>query len=195
MSEAETQLLELLKTRSFRRGSFQLASGDTSDYYIDGKMVEVFSESAHLIGEVLYERTKDFSISGIGGLEVGAIPLTTAAVIAYHQHGMEMEGFWVRDQAKAHGTKKTIEGKLERGSRVVIVDDVITRGTSSLKAAKEVQRAGAEVVLVLALVDRLQAARELFESEHGLRFEAVFTIRDFGLQVEELPASGGRASR
>jgi orotate phosphoribosyltransferase len=195
MSGAETQLLQLLVKRSFRRGTFKLASGDTSDYYIDGKMIEVFSESAHLIGEVLYERTKDLNISAIGGLEVGAIPLTTAAVIAYHRHGIEMEGFWVRDQAKAHGTKKLIEGKLEAGSRVVIVDDVITRGSSSLKAVNEARNAGAEVVMVLALVDRLQGARELFESEQGLPFKSVFTIQDLGVHVEELPASGKRASR
>jgi len=181
MSEAESELLDLLNKRSFRRGTFKLASGDTSDYYIDGKLVEVFSEGAHLIGEVLYQRTKDLNISGIGGLEVGAIPLATAAVIAYYRHGHEMEGFWVRDQVKAHGTKKLIEGKLERGSRVVIVDDVITRGTSSLKAAKEVQNAGAKVVLVLALVDRLQGARALFERQESIPFDAVFTIQDFGV--------------
>ena len=104
MSDAETQLLQLLKERSFKRGTFRLASGDLSDYYIDGKMTQVFSEAAHLIGEVLYEHTKDLAIDGIGGLEVGAVPLTTAAVISYHLHGRKMEGFWVRDKAKSHGT-------------------------------------------------------------------------------------------
>jgi len=181
MSDAEKDLLQLLKERAFRRGTFKLASGDTSEYYIDGKAVEVFSKGAYLIGDVLYERTRKLDIRGMGGLEVGAIPLTTAAAIAYQRHGLELEGFWVRDQAKDHGTKKLIEGKLEPGSRVVVVDDVITRGTSSLKAVKEVQSAGAHVVRVLALVDRLQGARELFESQHDLPFEAVFTIRDFGI--------------
>src|SRR5450759_3466889 len=106
MSTAETQLLELLKERSFKRGSFRLASGDVSDYYIYGKMTQVFSEAAHLIGETLYERTKDLAFDAIGGLEVGAVPLTTAAVISYHLHGREMEGFWVRSEVKQHGTKK-----------------------------------------------------------------------------------------
>src|SRR6516162_3332036 len=71
MSESESQLLQLLKERAFQRGTFRLASGGTSDYYIDGKMIEVFSRSARLIGEVLYERTRDLNIDAIGGLEVG----------------------------------------------------------------------------------------------------------------------------
>src|SRR5262245_7049444 len=100
MSDAETQLLALLKERSFRRGSFRLASGGQSSYYIDGKMSEVYSQAAYLIGQVLYERTKDLQIDAIGGLEVGAVPLTTAAVMAYAIHGRKMEGFWVRNKPK-----------------------------------------------------------------------------------------------
>src|SRR5437016_2521704 len=153
MSPAESQLLELLKTRSFKRGTFKLASGGTSEYYIDGKMSEVYSEAAALIGEVLYERTKDLDIQGIGGLEAGAIPLTTAAVIAYHQHGKKMDGFWVRDKTKDHGTRKLVEGNLQPGSRVVVVDDVITQGGSSIKAIKALKEMGCEIAMVVALVD------------------------------------------
>src|ERR1700730_17803745 len=142
MSEAERHLFRLLQQRSFARGEFRLASGDTSDYYIDGKMTEVYSAGAYLIGEVLYERTKDFTFDALGGLEVGAVPLTTAAVISYHQHGRQMEGFWVRDAAKAHGTKKLIEGNLKPHSRVVVVDDVVTRGSSTVKAVEQVRKIG-----------------------------------------------------
>ena len=183
MSAAETQLLQLLKERSFKRGTFRLASGDVSDYYIDGRMTAVFSEAAHLIGETLYERTRDLNIDAIGGLEVGAVPLTTAAVIAYHLHGRKMEGFWVRDKVKTHGTQKLVEGNLQPGSRVVIVDDVITKGSSALKAVQEAQTLGCEVVLVLSLVDRLQGAAQLLK-EHGIaNYQSVFTIRDFGVGV------------
>jgi orotate phosphoribosyltransferase len=184
MSAAETQLLQLLTDRSFKRGTFRLASGGTSDYYIDGKMTEVFSEAAHLIGEILYERTKDLAIDALGGLEVGAVPLTTAAVISYHLHGRNLEGFWVRDEAKTHGTRKLIEGNLKRGSRVAIVDDVFTKGGSALKAIKAVREFGCEVVLVLALVDRLQGAEELFRAEGVTNYQSVFTIRDFGVGVD-----------
>src|SRR5438874_8723749 len=133
MSDVEQQLLRLLTERSFKRGTFQLASGATSTYYIDGKTSEVFSRSARLIGEVLYERTKDLKFDALGGLEVGAVPLTTAAVISYHRHGRKMEGFWVRDARKEHGTKKLIEGGLKPGDSVVILDDVITKGGSAAK--------------------------------------------------------------
>ena len=182
MSPAETQLLQLFKERSFKRGTFRLASGGVSDYYIDGKMTEVFSEAAYLIGEALYGRTHALGIDAIGGLEVGAVPLTTAAVISYHLHGRRMEGFWVRDKAKTHGTRKLVEGNLRPGSRVVVVDDVITQGNSSLKAIREVKEMGCEVVLVLALVDRLQGAGELFRAEGIVNFQSVFTIRDFGVE-------------
>jgi orotate phosphoribosyltransferase len=181
MSESEAELLRLLQERSFKRGTFRLVSGGTSDYYIDGKASAVFSASAYYIGQVLYERTKDLDIQAIGGLEVGAVPLTTAAVIAYHLHGRTMEGFWVRDKVKDHGTQKLVEGNLKPGSRVAVLDDVITRGSSSLKAIEGVRGLGCEVVKVLALVDRLQGAAELFRQNGITQFESVFTIRDFGV--------------
>jgi orotate phosphoribosyltransferase len=186
MSENKHQLLEILKERSFKRGHFRLASGGTSDHFIDGKMTEVNSEGAYLIGEVLYELTKDLNIDAIGGLQVGAVPLTTAVVVSYHHHGRKMEGFWVREEIKNHGTQKLIEGGLKRGSRVVILDDVCTKGGSALKAIDAAREFGCEVVLVLALVDRLQGAGDLFQ-RHGIEnYQSVFTIRDFGVDVDAL---------
>jgi orotate phosphoribosyltransferase len=185
MSESERRLLELLRERSFKRGQFRLASGDTSDYFIDGKMTEVCSEGAYLIGEVLYEQTKDLVIDAIGGLQVGAVPLTTAAVISYHSHGRAMEGFWVREDVKKHGTQKRIEGSLPRGARVAIVDDVFTKGGSALKAVQAVRDFGGEVVLVLALVDRLRGARELFLENGITNYKTVFTITLRDLKITE----------
>jgi orotate phosphoribosyltransferase len=176
MTTNEQQLLELLKERSFRLGTFKLASGDTSNYYIDGRMTEVFSKGAHLIGEVIYERTRDLGIDGIGGLAVGAVPLTTAAVISYHLHGQTMEGF-----LKEHGTQQQIEGNLKAGARVVIVEDVVTRGTSALKALDAVRAIGGEVAAVLTLVDRLCGAAELFRERGVAEYRPIFTIRDLGV--------------
>ena len=189
MTDAETQLLALLKERSFRRAPagefFTLASGVKSEYFIDGKMTAVSSRGAELIGEVLYEWTKDLNIDAIGGLQVGAVPLITAAVISYQRHGRPVEGFWVREEVKAHGTKKQIEGGLKPGMRVVIVDDVFTKGGSALKAAQAARDFGCEVVLVLALVDRLCGARALFR-ENGIdNYARVFTIRQFGIDVPD----------
>jgi orotate phosphoribosyltransferase len=187
MTEAETDLLELLKERSFRSegGPFRLSSGEMSEYFIDGKMTAVSSAGVHLIGEVLYEYTKDLDIDAIGGLEVGAVPLVAAAVGAYHRHGREMEGFWVRNNVKDHGTQKLIEGDLKDGMRVAIVDDVFTQGKSALKAVQAVvNERNCEVVLVLALVDRLRGAEKLFCSKGIDNYRSVFTIRDFGIEPD-----------
>ncbi len=185
MSENEERLLEVLKERSFKRGHFRLASGGTSDYYIDGRMTAVHSEGAYLIGEAaLYERTKDLDIDAIGGLQVGAVPMTTAAVISYQRHGRSMEGFWVREEIKPHGTQKLVEGGLKKGDRVVIVDDVVTKGGSALKAVEAAWELGCEVVLVLALVDRLEGAEELYRRNGIENYQAIFTIRDFGVGTD-----------
>jgi orotate phosphoribosyltransferase len=194
MSESERLLLQLLTERSFKRGTFQLASGGTSDYYIDGRMSAVHSRAARLIGEVIYERTRDLAFDAIGGLEVGAVPLATAAVIAYDLHGRAMEGFWVRDKAKQHGTRKLVEGNLTPGSRVVILDDVITKGGSALKAIEAVREMGCEIVLVLSLVDRLCGAEQLFRDHRIETYRSVFTIRDFGVEVPGDVGSGAEVA-
>jgi orotate phosphoribosyltransferase len=184
-TEAEHKLLQILTERSFRRGRFVLASGAVSDYYMDGKASEVDSAGAFFIGKVIYDRLKDLDIDAIGGLEVGAVPLTTAAVIHYHLNNRTMEGFWVRDKVKAHGTRKLIEGRAIRaGDRVVIVDDVFTTGGSALKAVQAVRELGAEVVMVLALVDRLRGAAEAFAREGVANYQTVFDIRDFGIDPD-----------
>jgi orotate phosphoribosyltransferase len=178
MTDLEQQLLKLLVKRSFRRGNFKLASGDTSDYYIDGKMTQVCSQGAALLGEILYERTKDLQFDAIGGLEVGAVPLVTAAVIAYHLHDRELEGFWVRDEAKQHGTKKIIEGNVPPGGRVVILDDVVTRGESAAKAIRAVQKQQCEVIQVITIVDRRGGAGDVFRDLGVPEYRPIFTIDD-----------------
>src|SRR5207248_839536 len=120
-------------------------------------------------------------IDAIGGLQVGAIPLVTAAVISYRNHGRPIEGFWVRDEVKSHGTQKQIEGGLRPGMRVAIVDDVFTKGGSALKAVEAVRELGCEVVLVLAIVDRLQGAEQLFLEKGIKNYQSLFTIRDLGV--------------
>src|SRR2546426_12805333 len=119
------RLLTLLKERAFLEREVVLASGEKSSYYIDGKMVEVCSEGAYLVGEVIYDQTKDLEFDAVGGLAAGAIPLVTSTVISYHQHGRNLEGFWVRVEAKSHGTKKLVEGNLPEGAKVVVLDDVV----------------------------------------------------------------------
>ena len=154
-----------------------LASGATSDYYIDGRMVAVCPEGAHLIGEVLYDHLREFEFNAIGGLATGAIPLVTSAVISCYHHGRDVEGFWVRDNPKSHGAQRRIEGNLPESARAVIIDDVITSGGSALKAAQAVQEAGGQIVRVVAVVDRQSGAQELL-AEHGHRYDWIFNRDD-----------------
>lgn len=178
MSNAQCQLLQLLLARSFQPGSFRLASGDQTDHFFDSKLSLVYSGGAFLIGEVLYEKTRDLDMDAIGGLEDGAVSLTTAAVISYHLHGQDMEGFWVRDRARGRPIPRTIKGYLLPGARVVLVDDVVTRGSSVLQAAKAVWARGCTVVAVVALIDRMVGASGRL-LQHGISdYRPVFTTDD-----------------
>jgi orotate phosphoribosyltransferase len=179
-ANSRTRLLELFRSRALLFGKFVLASGKESSYYINSKRALFHSECATLLGEAVHEATKDLDIRAVGGLEVGALPLATAAVIASHRAGRELEGFFVRKQVKDHGSKERVEGVLEPGWRVVIVDDVLTTGTSALEAVKAVEERGAVVAAVVCIVDRLQGARELFTPKYP--FLPLFTIRDLGIE-------------
>jgi orotate phosphoribosyltransferase len=179
------RLLELFKARAVSFGRFTLASGKESTYYINSKKALFHSEAVALLAEALYDLTHDLDIQAVGGLEVGAIPMATATVLRYHQAGRELEGFFVRKQAKAHGSQERIEGVLPPGARVAIVDDVLTTGGSALQAVQEVERAGGKVVVVVCIVDRLEGAREVFAPKYEYR--PIFTIRDFGIEPPAVP--------
>uniref|UniRef100_A0A6M3K3F7 orotate phosphoribosyltransferase n=1 Tax=viral metagenome TaxID=1070528 RepID=A0A6M3K3F7_9ZZZZ len=163
--------------RAFLRGDIVLSFGERSDYYIDMRMIEVTSEGAYLIGEVLFDQIKDLDFNAIGGLAVGAVPLVTSVVITCFHRGREVEGFWVREKAKGHGTRKLIEGNLPKNARVVIVDDVITSGQSVLKAIRTVEAEEAEILLVVSIIDRERGASKLFSSE-GYEYKPIFMKRD-----------------
>jgi orotate phosphoribosyltransferase len=177
---ARSRLLELFKTRAIAFGQFTLASGKQSSYYINSKKALFNSEVVALLGEVLWDLTKDLNIQALGGMEVGAIPLATAAALRYHLEGRALEGFFVRKQVKDHGSRERIEGLLHAGDRVVVVDDVITQGASVQTAITEVEAAGAQVVAVSCIVDRLDGARERLGSRYP--YLPIFTIRDFGIE-------------
>src|SRR5713226_9335034 len=127
---SRARLLELFKARAFSFGRFTLASGKASSYYINSKKALFNSEAVWLLGDVLWDLTKDLNIQAMGGLEIGAIPMAAAAALRYHEQGRTLEGFFVRKQAKEHGSKQRVEGVIEPGMRVAVIDDVLTSGTS-----------------------------------------------------------------
>lgn len=178
MAEHRRRLLELFKARAVSLGDFTLASGKKSTYYINSKKVLFHAEAAWLLGELLYEVTKDLDFQAIGGLEVGAIPMAAAALVRYHEHGRPMEGFFVRKQPKGHGSMARIEGELKPGDKVVVIDDVLTTGESAAQAVAEVENAGGKVLRVVCIVDRLEGAAERLKEYD---FRPLFTIRDLGI--------------
>jgi orotate phosphoribosyltransferase len=172
------KLLSLIQNRAFMRGEVKLSSGQKSDFYVDGKMIEMHPLGAYLIGEALFEQVEGMGVNAVGGLAIGAVPLVTSLAVSCHLHGRDdIEGFFVREEAKSHGTMKTIEGKLPEGARVVIVDDVVTSGNSVLKAVEAVEGKGATVVAIVAIVDRDAGAKEFFAAK-GYRYESIFTKQD-----------------
>jgi orotate phosphoribosyltransferase len=177
--DSRTRLLELFKSRAVSFGRFTLASGRESTYYINSKKVLFNAEAAWLLGDVLWDLSKDLNVQAMGGLEIGAIPMATAAAVHYHMHGRSLEGFFVRKQAKDHGSQQRVEGLVSSGARVAVIDDVFTQGTSVLQAIAEVERVGAEVVAVSCIVDRLEGARERLAARY--RYLPIFTIRDLGV--------------
>lgn len=156
-----------------------MASGGRSEYYLDCGNTAGSSEGAFLIGEILYERTRGLGVEAIGGPGDGSIPLSVSAMLAYDRRGLSMKSFWVRHEVKNHGTLTLVDGWLPKGGRIVIVDDVLTTGTSALKAIQVARLSGCDVVAVIGLVDRLEGAEELLREYDVDRYEAVFNINDF----------------
>jgi orotate phosphoribosyltransferase len=177
-SSARSRLLELFKARAFSFGKFTLASGKESSYYVNSKKAIFNGEAVWLLAEVLHDMTQNLNIQAVGGLEIGAIPIASALALRYFASGKAVEGFFVRKQAKAHGSQERVEGVLNRGDRVLIVEDVVTTGDSVLQAIQEVEKVGGNVVAVSCIVDRLEGGDAKLEKYN---FQPIFTIRDFGV--------------
>ncbi len=173
------RLKQLFRERALQFGDFTLASGKKSSYYVNSKKVLFHAEAISLLGDALYDATKDLEFQAIGGLEVGAIPMAAAALTAFHRNGRSLEGFFVRKQVKEHGAKERLEGVVKAGDSVVVIDDVLTTGGSVLQAIEVVEAIGAKVLRVVCICDRLQGARELLAHYD---YRPLFTVRDFGIE-------------
>jgi orotate phosphoribosyltransferase len=198
MTEKEKMLLSLLAATSYHYSAtptFRLASGKMSQFYIDCKTTTLTPQGLALIGEVIYERIKNLSVQAIGGLEFGAIPLAISTSLYAFNKGAIIKPFVVRKQPKDRGLKKAIEGELSFGDRVIVVEDVITTGGSSLQAIERLREADVEgkamyqnlegkamyqnvnIDHVLAIIDRGEGGSEAIMNA-GLSLEAIFTLND-----------------
>ena len=172
-------LRELLRARSVRKGDFVLASGAKSSYYIDARLTTMSGSGQMLIGRRALAEidARGWSPDAVGGLTLGADPVAYAIAHAAAAAGRTIDAFTVRKQAKEHGTGRLIEGNLREGSRVLVVEDVVTSGDSALRAVAAVQEAGARIIGVLAVVDREEGGRARIEAA-GHEVVALFTASE-----------------
>jgi orotate phosphoribosyltransferase len=177
------RLIEIVKERSFQSGQeVKLASGKTSMFYFNLKPTMLHPEGAHLIASLILDAIADVEADMVGGLEMGAVPIASAITAVSHAQGRPVAAFFVRKQAKDHGTKSLVEGlpkgETMKGKRLVVVEDVTTTGGSAIRAAQALQAEGAQIARVVTVLDRLDGAREAFATA-GLDFRSILTLDDF----------------
>ena len=173
------QLKHLLLERSVRFGNFTLSSGGSSTYYIDARRTTMSAEGQVLVGRVGYEIVSQSGLepTHLGGLTMGADPISYAIAHRSHLEGPPLDGFSVRKEAKHHGTGNRVEGGLDPSSRCLVIEDTLTTGKSTLSAVEALREHGVTVVGVLALVDRSDNAEELFR-EIGLPLLSFFPVKE-----------------
>jgi orotate phosphoribosyltransferase len=179
-NDDRAKLLELIRRDAFKTGEFTLASGKKSNYYIDGRLLTLSSDGAHMLARVILEMIRDDEVDAVGGMTMGADPIVGAVLAVADAQGRKLNGFLCRKQAKDHGTGKLVEGNLRSGDKVLMVEDVVTSGGSTLRAIEAVEALGGQVVRVVAMVDRLAGAAEAFAT---YPFTPIFTVRDLGIDA------------
>lgn len=183
-AECRARLAELIQEHALKHGEFVLASGQTSSYYIDGKMVSLDAEGAYCLARCLLELLADTPAEAVGGMVIGADPITGAVLTLAAQQGRGLKGFMVRKEPKGRGTNQQVEGPLPVGAKVVMLEDTITTGGSTLQAIAAVEREKqVAVVGVLAMVDRRQGAAENLAAA-GYELRSVFGIEELGVQLD-----------
>ena len=168
MSKERERLKELLKSLSLKTGDFLLASGRRSKYYFDSKLTSLTAEGAYLAGRCFLDviSEHDIKAEAIGGMTLGADPIVSVVAALSHIDGHPLGAFIVRKEPKGHGTMQWIEGPVEPGQKVIIVDDVVTTGGSTRKAIERAKEFGLEVVAVMALLDREEGGTEVLSRDY-----------------------------
>ncbi|SMP63126.1 orotate phosphoribosyltransferase [Neorhodopirellula lusitana] len=187
-SADRTPLIELMEREALQRGTFTLASGKTANYYLDCRRVTLHPKGAGLVGRAMLDFISTNAANAgipdaVGGMAIGADPITASIVTLAGMENIELSGFMVRKEPKGHGMGQQVEGPVTAGQNVVIVEDVITSGGSAIKAVEAAQAFGLNVLYVLAIIDRLAGGEAAFAAK-GLKLYTLTTIRDFGIEPE-----------
>ncbi len=172
------RLRDIIRNRSLLQDrGFVLVSGRPSNFFFDMKRTLLDPEGAGLVADLLFEMIRGDDVNAVGGLETGAIPIV-ALLCARSWPEKPITGFFVRKEAKGHGTDQRIDGLLEPGACVILFEDVTTTGGSVMQAAEQVLRLDCKIVRIISIVDRLEGAADNFKTA-GIAFASLFTWRDF----------------
>jgi orotate phosphoribosyltransferase len=183
MTEASRErLLALLHTHSFKRGRFTLASGRESDFFIDCKQTVLLAEGHALVAQLMLQSIERLprSPQAVAGVALGGCPLASAVAMGSAGSHRPLDAVYVRKSTKEHGSKRTLEGDghLAQGAPIVVLEDTVTTGGSTLQAVERLRERGLDVVGVIALVDRREGGAQAIEA-HGLHFSTIFGREDF----------------
>jgi orotate phosphoribosyltransferase len=193
---ARVRAFNIIKVKSYAEGDFVLASGKRSKYYLDLKPTMFDPEGANVLANLVIDfiKQRNTKVDMVGGLEMGAVPLVSAVTLLSLSKPKKLPGFFVRKEAKDHGTKKLVETAEDlTGKNVVILDDVTTSGGSAMSAVDAARKAGANVVLVLSVVDREEGAAE-FYAEKEIPFKALFRLSEFKTPKSAISKRSPRAA-
>ncbi len=175
-------LIALVRQKALKFGQFTLASGRKATYYLDGKQVTLDPAGAKLMAEGLLDLLAGGPMpDAVGGMSIGADPITAAVVTMSAVRGTPILGFMIRKEAKGHGTNRYLEGPVQPGQTAAIVEDVVTTGGSSLVAIERAEAFGLKIAGVLAIIDRMEGGAEAF-AQRGYKFASLLSIRDFGIE-------------
>ena len=186
-TDTRTALKALLTQRSLILGSITLSNGTHSNHYFDCKRTTLNAEGAWLVGDVVLRAIREQIAEwpkAIGGLTHGADPIISSVIMRAREKGLDLDGFYVRQEPKKHGTKNSIENAPQSGSRVVIVDDVVTGGGSVLKAINAAREAGCQILGVITLIDLLEGGGDMLRSEVQC-YIPLFTLDDFRAEIDQ----------
>ncbi|MCF7869872.1 MAG: orotate phosphoribosyltransferase [Candidatus Omnitrophica bacterium] len=173
------KLLKLLKEKAYQKKEVKLASGKTSNFYIDVRKISLSSEGIYYISNLFFQYLEQKQIDAFGGPTLGADPIVGGVCLIAEQNDRNLPGFLIRKTAKRHGQRKTTEGpELKSGSKAILCDDVATSGGSLLAAKKVLDSQGIQVKDIMVVVDRNEGAKEVL-AEAGCNLFSLFTKDDF----------------